>query len=417
MKVLFVVPYVPSLIRVRPYNLIRALAARGHDVTVATIWTDDREQRELEELRAGGVQTIAVHLPSWQSLLNCVRALPTGEPLQARYSWSPELLSQIERLVPAVDVVHVEHLRGVHYARAAAATTAGTPVIWDSVDCISHLFEQAAVSRTDAVGRVITRLELSRTKQIEGAQVGAFDRVLVSSGVDRESMLALAGTAQRRRNDAAVTVLSNGVDLDYFFPVDEPRRPDTLVFSGKMSYHANESAVIQLVGEIMPRVWAARPQTQLIVVGKDPSAKLRRLLAAEPSRITVTGTVPDLRPFLRHASVAVVPLVYGAGCQNKVLEAMACGTPVVATSRAVSALKVQRGRDVLVADGADAFAGAVLELLGDSRRQTEIGHAGRRYVEMNHRWDHVAGQLEAIYGEAIAARRPAARRRESLLSA
>jgi glycosyltransferase involved in cell wall biosynthesis len=102
-----------------------------------------------------------------------------------------------------------------------------------------------------------------------------------------------------------------------------------------------------------------------------------------------------------------VPLVYGAGCQNKVLEAMACATPVVATPPAVAALAARPDRDVLVAEQPDAFADAVLALLGSARRRREVGDAGRRYVEAHHSWDEAASRLERIYESAIAARRQA----------
>jgi len=115
----------------------------------------------------------------------------------------------------------------------------------------------------------------------------------------------------------------------------------------------------------------------------------------------VTGTVPDIQPYLSRAAVSVAPLTYGAGIQNKVLEAMACGTPVVATSLAVSALGITPGREVLVADEPKPFARYIMKLLNDPERGKQIGQAGRRYVERHHRWEQLAGKLEAIYHEVI----------------
>ena len=281
---------------------------------------------------------------------------------------------------------------------------AAAPIVWDSVDCITDLFAQAVKGRRDAVGRAINRLELARTRRYEGWLVKQFDRVLVTSAVDRNSLLDLSSSQGGLTAPNQVTVLPNGVDLEYFTPPTEERDRNTIVFSGKMSYHANERAVLHLVRDIMPRVWSARPSTRLIVVGKDPSATLQRTLAATSPQITVTGTVPDLRPYLRHAAVAAVPLVYGVGCQNKVLESMACGTPVVATPRAVSALRTRPGRDVLVAEDPAAFANALLNLLGNLQYQREVGLAGRRYVEEQHRWDQIVHRLEGVYGEVLSER-------------
>jgi glycosyltransferase involved in cell wall biosynthesis len=169
-----------------------------------------------------------------------------------------------------------------------------------------------------------------------------------------------------------------------------------------MSYHANVTAALYLVEEIMPRVWAQRPEVKVWIVGKDPPREVQRLVTGHGSRITVTGTVPDIRPYLRQASVSVVPLVYGAGSQFKVLEAMACGTPVVATSQAVSALDVADGQHVLVADGPAPFAAAALRLLSDADLCRNLSEAGRRYVEQYHDWRSIVERLEETYAQIIA---------------
>lgn len=298
-----------------------------------------------------------------------------------------------------------------------ASLIASPPVVWDSVDCISHLFEQAAQHGGSFFGKWVTRFELGRTRRYEGRLVHEFDRVLVTSPVDREALEKLgreyprsgsAAPSLRSRASAAggrIAVLPNGVDLEYFCPTAEPREPATLVFSGKMSYHANVAAVLHLVHEILPLVRQARPEVRLWIVGKDPTPEVRRLAR---DGVEVTGTVPDLRPYLRRATVAVVPTVYGAGIQNKVLEAMACGTPVVASSHACSALSAQAGADLLVASEPQEFAGGVLALLRDSDRRETLGAAGRRYVEREHDWTQIGGRLVRIYEEAAGARHGAA---------
>jgi glycosyltransferase involved in cell wall biosynthesis len=181
-----------------------------------------------------------------------------------------------------------------------------------------------------------------------------------------------------------------------------------LIFSGKMSYHANVATAMHLIADIMPLIWKRSPDVRLTIAGKDPPRVIKDVAARHPTRVTVTGTVPDMRPFLRQASISVVPLVYGAGSQSKVLEAMACATPVVASPQAVCSLKVQPGRDLLVGEDAANFADRVFDLLSDPRRGSEIGLAGRAYVEAHHRWDHIVGRLENVYEEAVAGRFPGA---------
>jgi glycosyltransferase involved in cell wall biosynthesis len=182
-----------------------------------------------------------------------------------------------------------------------------------------------------------------------------------------------------------------------------------VVFVGRMAYHANLAAARQLVREVMPRLWARRPTARLLIVGPDPPAALRREAADAGPRIEITGHVADVRPYVAGATVSVNPLPYAVGIQNKVLEAMAMATPVVATPAACTALRAVPGEQVLVAEGADAFAVAVARLLDDPAMAGRVGAAGRRYVEAAHDWRTVAADLEAIYRDAIASGARAAR--------
>jgi sugar transferase (PEP-CTERM/EpsH1 system associated) len=415
MRILFIVPYVPNLIRVRPYNLIRFLAGRGHQITLATLWSDPKEKEDVEKLRPYCQSIIALSLPLWQSLVNSLETLPGANPLQASFSWSPGLARDLQAALAkadgraAFDVVHVEHLRGSRYGlmvkdlsalwkneRSNGHAIHVPPVVWDSVDCISHLFHQAAQHSQSLAGKWMTRFELPRTERFEGWLVGQFDRVLVTSRNDREALGKLAGD----HSQAGITVLPNGVDSDYFTPGEAGRREKAaLVISGKMSYHANVTMCLDFARSTMPLIWKQRPDVDLWLVGKNPPAELRAL--AQDPRITVTGTVPDLRPYLQRATLAVAPLTYGAGIQNKVLESMACATPVLASPQAVSALDAVPGRDVLVGQDHDEMARLALEVLGSPGLQREIGVAGRQYVESNHRWTNIAERLEEVYHGVI----------------
>ncbi len=166
-----------------------------------------------------------------------------------------------------------------------------------------------------------------------------------------------------------------------------------------MSFHANVAGVINLVERIMPRIWKQRPKVQLIIAGSNPPLKVRRL--ARDPRIKVTGYVPDLRPYITCAQVAVSPLPYAVGIQNKVLEAMALGTPVVASSSASAGLQVTPGCDLLVADEPEAFAAAVLHLLDDHALWNKLVEGGLAYIATYHKWEAILGQLNAVYARAM----------------
>jgi glycosyltransferase involved in cell wall biosynthesis len=248
----------------------------------------------------------------------------------------------------------------------------------------------------------MTRLELGRTSRFEPQLLAQFAHTLVTSPADRAALVELAVAAGKDNAGDAVSVLPNGVDLEYFTPDDEARLPATLVFSGKMSYHANVTAAQHLVREIMPRIWAQRPDVRVWIVGKDPTREVVALAhETGDAGVAVTGTVPDIRTYLRRATLAVAPVPYGAGIQNKVLEAMACGAPVVASGQAVSALTAQDGRDLLVAGDNAEFAQLVLALLDAPARRGTLSCAGRLYVEQNHAWPQIVADLEQVYAGLV----------------
>jgi len=413
MNILYIVPYIPNPIRVRPYSLIRFLAERGHAVTLATLASEQQELDEFDSMQSNINHSRLAVMPRWRSLWNSLKALPGSIPLQAVYSWKPEFAAQLVHLFKHVDgkipfdIIHVEHLRGVlyglHLKRALEKMDIHVPVVWDSVDCISYLFRQASHQSATRRSRWMTRLELARTETYENWLSRQFDKVLVTSMADRQAFLSLVGSEEY---EPPIAVLPNGVDLEYFAPDPHVvRETNTVVISGKMSYHANVSMVLNFVHELLPLIREKIPTIKLMVVGKDPPREIRAL--AKESGIRVTGTVEDVRPYLQGASVSVSPITYGAGIQNKVLEAMACGTSVVATPRAVSALDVEPGKDLLVAQEAGSFATAVLFLLEDAELRRRVGNAGRRYVEKNHDWEQIVTELEEIYYDVIDAKRRA----------
>ena len=403
MNILFVCPYTPTRIRTRSLNLLRALVQRGHRVTLATLWENEQELGALDEWRAQNVSIIAARLTKPQVGMNAARALASGKPLQSLYCWQPALMRQlIERANAPIDFIHVEHLRGAEYGLRLRRAKPSIPIVWDSVDCISYLFEQAAQSSRSLFGKWITRFELGRTRRREDWLVKQFNRTLVTSELDKRAFMQLEPHADLSTISERIQVLRNGVDLEYFAPRGAPRDTPTIIFTGKLSYHANITAAMYLIDQIMPRVWQTVPAARAQIVGYKPPRQLLDLQTKNPARVSVIGTVPDLRPYLSQASVAVAPMLYGAGIQNKVLEAMAMATPVVAMPQAVAALSVCAESDLLIGQSPDELAHQIVRVLTDPNLAERLGRAGRRYVESNHDWNRIAAQLESIYLQASA---------------
>jgi sugar transferase (PEP-CTERM/EpsH1 system associated) len=385
--------------------LVRNLVAGGHQVILGTLWTDERELKNLTEMKEICERVVAFRLQKLRSLSNCSLALPTKKPLQYVYCWEPGLERDLENIIlqyqSGIDVIHVEHLRGAAYGSKLQPflrrNNLSIPIVWDSVDSISHLFRQSAQKSKQAFKRWVTQFELTRTEYYESLLANKFEHVLVTSAVDRNHFLSLRDGDQVNLEDH-ISILPNGVDLTYFHPLENnAREKDTLVVSGKMSYHANISMTLFLVKEIMPLVWEKRPEVKLWIVGKDPAKEIVKL--ANNPLITVTGMVPDLGTYLRQATVAVAPIVYGTGIQNKVLEAMACGTPVVTSPQALNALEAVAGRDLEQATTPVEYAEKILNLLAMPGYRHELGNSGRVYVENHHRWSVIVERLIKIYQE------------------
>jgi len=414
MNILYVTPYVPSRIRTRPYHLIRALVRLGHSVTLLTAaGTAPEEQPQADELKAWGVAVEVFPVSVVRSLSNCLRALPTRQPLQAMFSYHPELGQRLRQLLQGetFDVVHIEHLRA---ARLVGAVTGPPrsggfcdrpPTVYDSVDCISLLFEQAAQSGAQWRSRLMAAVDLARTRRYEAWLMTQYDQVVVTSQRDKDALEMLARRYLPAETPTApITVVTNGVDLEYFRP-PETRffpgnlvSPPTIILTGKMSYHANVAAALYFAREVLPRIWAQDPDVRFQIVGKDPPEAVQQL--ATDGRIQVTGTVDDLRPYLAQATVAVCPALYAAGVQNKVLEAMAMGTPVVSTPAGCAALSAEDGQEVLIAAGEQKLASAILKILSDPALARRLSVAGWQYVEARHSWEAGARQLVEIYEEA-----------------
>jgi sugar transferase (PEP-CTERM/EpsH1 system associated) len=393
MRILFVAPYIPSPVRVRPYQWIRALARQGHRVRLVALQPPEDRWLQDVPVRNCCEQVHVFPITRLQTLRNAVSALPRELPLQAAYS----LHADAERFIAAeasrgCDVVHVEHLRGSLLTRRVK----DVPCVIDAVDSITALFEQTARQARSWRQRLIAQVDLARTRRFEAKVPARFARSIVTSTRDAVAFQELSGSPFADR----VVAVPNGVDLDYFHPAAARSQPETIVFSGKMSYHANDAAALRLGREIMPRVWRERPTARLVIAGKDPSSAVQAL--GQDRRVTVTGFVNDMRPFLWSGTVAVAPLIYGTGIQNKVLEAMACGIPVVASPTACEGIGAVAGHDLLIGAEDTALATHLVALLRTESLRTNLALAGRRYVTKYHDWDELAKRLVGVYADAQA---------------
>ena len=248
MRILFVTPYPPSRIRVRGYGFLMQLQ-RAHEVTVMVQCASEQELADVEKLRGQGYEVLAVQESKIRSARRSAMALFNSLPLQAAYARSTRFTQAVHQLCAQrpFDVVHVEHLRGIASMQQMAQSL---PLVWDAVDCISLLCKHAIAAGPSRAVRMMAALEHQRTRRYEAQILSRLKHTVVTSERDRQAMIELlrTHTSNLTRDDAelgaGISVIANGVDLEYFRPVQLERRRFNLVFSGKMSYHANVATAL-----------------------------------------------------------------------------------------------------------------------------------------------------------------------------
>lgn len=269
----------------------------------------------------------------------------------------------------------------------------GVPVVADLVDDMVLTFRRAMQSAPTLMGklrnwkysRVFGRFESETMRRAAHCVV-----------VGDEDAASFARVSPR----VPVSVVANGVDTQYFAPDGTAPLPGHLVFEGTMNFPPNEQAALHLVKDIMPRIWAERPSVTLALVGRSPGPAVRALAG---ERVTVTGSVPDVRRHVLQAEVFVCPLVSGAGIKNKLLQAWGMERAIVATAMSIGGLEARDGVDMLVRDGPEAFAAAVLDLLRDPERRAGLGREGRKIAVERFAWRAMADRFEALLSDAAQA--------------
>lgn len=258
----------------------------------------------------------------------------------------------------------------------------GVPVLLFQHNVEAMIFERHALTATSAPLRWFWRSQWRKMEQFEREACERFAGVVAVSESDRA---LFAERFKARRTFAIPTA----VDADYFRPGVGPVSEGNVVFTGSMDWLPNEDAVLFFADEILPRVIARVPGATFTIVGRRPSARLKRRLAAR-SEITITGRVDDVRPYMERAATYVIPLRIGGGTRIKAYEAMAMAKPVVSTSIGIEGLPVRDGEHVVLAENAADFARVVVDLLTNSDLRRRLGNTARRFVERSCSWHAAA---------------------------
>lgn len=391
MKLLFTAnrfPYPPYRgDKLKIFHLARILSL-DHELQLITFLQDERDRQFLPELEKYFTKIYLIPLSKKQSYFNCLKAVFSPIPFQAHYFKSAKMTAAISALrqQERFDAVHVQHLRMAQYW----ADFNDTPRILDLPDAYS-LYWQRRIRALSGIQKWFARVEQQRVYRYEQI-LEKYDLTLVCSKEDRNYLM----TEHQLKNTG---ILPNGVDTDVFAGGRHDYQPnDIILFTGNMDYAPNVDAVVYFSKEIFPSIRQQFPGTKFIIAGQRPVKKVLEL--AGPA-IEVTGFVKDLSLLYRQAAIVVAPLRFGAGTQNKVLEAMAMGVPVVSGSVGFEGLDIQSGEGVLLATSTGSFTETCCRLLADTMLRKTTGEKGKSKIRENFAWPVIARQLESCFKKII----------------
>ncbi|MFP3937115.1 MAG: glycosyltransferase [Phycisphaerae bacterium] len=311
-------------------------------------------------------------------------ALPSRQPLQVAWCGSGELVRKARELCRrneydialAYYVRTAEALRGVRAPAKVLAMQLAMSLQW----------RRSAERVRNPLKKLVRSLEARRLRTYESKSFDLFDRCLLISPADAE---AIPGRVNEK-----IIYNPHGVDTERFRPDASVQvEPKSIVFTGLMQFHPNADAICAFVRDSFPRLVQKVPEATLTIVGKNPPPAVRTL--EKDPRITVTGTVPEIVPYLRRTAVAIAPIRICAGLQNKVLEAMSTATATVITSAANEGIDATDGEHCLIRDDPAGFADAVVELLKDDSRREKMGRSARAWVQERWTWEYHFSRLES----------------------
>lgn len=383
-------------------HMIGFLSARGHEVDLFTLDLDgERTPDQAAWLDRHCNEVVWHQHPPRERLSGLVRGLATGLPAQVGYfdnaALRGSLASALGDTASSYDVVYVHTIRCAESLPEGCA--AEGPLRFLAMQLSLELNARRIADRDrNPVKRFLYRWEASRLARYEASVWRRFDRVALIGEKDLEAVRDACARHEQPSIDNC-SLIPHGTDVARFAPADpEEAEPGRIVFSGNMGYDPNVQAITWFVRHCWGEVRSAAPDARLLIVGKDPSPGVQRL--ERDPRITVTGTVPAVAPYIRSAAVCINPMQAAGGMQNKLIEYFACQKPVVATSVANEGINAPPSACTVVDDPAD-FATAVLALLQDRDRAQRLAAAAREYVEREWTWERHFYDLESLWFQAL----------------
>lgn len=374
--------------RIRSFKMVKELASR-HPVTVLTFYPEipDDQHSALKPL-FDELVLVPLKVPKQRSIaesIDYLRRIAASHPYSMEKYYKRELRRAVTDLFArkSFDVIVCDFI----YPAGVLDWFTRTPIVLFTHNIEAEVWERQYKVASNPLWKLAFRREHRGLARAERRYASLAAHVLAVSEGNREFFGACAGGIEN------VTLIPTGVDTDYFLPAPNDERDGHLVFTGAMDWTPNHDAMEWFYRDILPRVRGSAPEVETWIVGRNPSAKLRGLVAGD-DRTHITGRVDDVRPYMNRAGIFVLPMRTGSGTRLKVFEAMAAGKAIVSTPTGAEGLPVKHGENILLASTAEEFASYVIQLLQDATLRHRLGESARQLAEAGYSWKAATDRLE-----------------------
>ena len=386
MKILIITPRIPFPPfrgdKLKIYNLSKVLS-KNNKIRIITFYQNENDKIYAKSIEELGIKIDLIRLTIFRSCYNAFIAIFMSIPFQVAWYKSSQMQNRIEFLLKTekFDLVYYHLIRTAQYFSLNKSSKILN--IIDFTDAVSLYLSRMVEQEKNFFKKLFIRTELKRIIKYEKI-AEKFDALFICSEIDKKFLLD-KGIKQD------IQILNNGIDTDYFFCDQKEYDHKRIIFTGNMPYYANTDAAIYFTEEIFPLILKRDSEIKFYIVGQNPPLSVKQL---KTDNIIVTGYVKDIKEEYLKSAVNVAPMRFGAGTLNKVIESIALGVPVIATSIAVAGLPKELERFVFVADSPDEFANKVIEIIQNKKIRTERISEGKEIIKKMLSWNFIVSNFE-----------------------
>tara|TARA_R110000868_G_scaffold40342_26_gene139300 strand:+ start:674 stop:1888 length:1215 start_codon:yes stop_codon:yes gene_type:complete len=388
------VPYPPNKgEKIRTFHQLRFLVERGHQIILASPYEDESEQEYFDEL-ANLYCSKVINSNLKSKPIRMLSSILKNEALSVSNFYTPKLQAKIDHELSTqnIDVIFccASSVAEYVFQSKVFANLPHTPkLIMDFMDVDSDKWAQYEKSHSWPMSWVYAR-ESNLITKFEARIVKKFDHCLLITQTEVDLFERIHGSAPN------LMAIENGLDTQAFYPPAKPRITDTphFLFTGVMDYAPNIDAVMWFMDHVWHDIKKQWPQAKFCIAGMDPSDKIKKL--AEQDGIEITGFVEDIKPYFDKANIFVAPFRIARGVQNKILQAFACGLPVIATSMGAEGIRCQAKQDILLADTPDQYIDKIRLLITDEQKYHSLSENALATITQNYSWESILAPMATM---------------------